>query len=82
MCNICFEDPILSRKAFGKWMTPIPPTTLKWHMAVHGCDEAGNHAASSHGKRRYADIRCQFEVQEHTNNQVFDTAGWRDRHIS
>jgi hypothetical protein len=50
-------------------------------MAMHVYDEAGNKDSGTHGKRKHADIRRQFEEQEHTNNQAFDTAGWRDRFI-
>jgi hypothetical protein len=82
MCKICYNDPVLSRKPFEKWIRDAHPVNYaKRHMAVHGYDEAGNKAVSSHGKRRHADIRRQFEEQEHANNQVFDTAGWRDRFI-
>lgn len=82
MCKICYDDPVLSRKPFEKWIREAHPVNYaKRHMASHGYDEAGNKAADNRGKRKHADIRRQFEEQEHTHNQVFDTAGWRDRFI-
>ena len=80
MCKICYEDPVLSRKPFEKWIREAHPVNYaKRHMALHGYDETGNKAADNCGKRKHADIRRQLEEQEHTHNQVFDTAGWRDR---
>ena len=82
MCKICYEDSVLSRKPFEKWIREAHPINYaKQHMASHSYDEAGNKAAENCGKRKHADIWRQFEEQEHTHNQVFDTAGWRDRFI-
>ena len=74
MCKICYDDPVLSRKPFEKWIREAHPVNYaKRHMASHGYDEAGNKAADNCGKRKHADIRRQFQEQEHTHNQVFDT---------
>ncbi|GAB7336440.1 hypothetical protein MBLNU13_g09736t1 [Cladosporium sp. NU13] len=66
MCKICYDDPVLSRKPFEKWIREAHPVNYaKRHMASHGYDEAGNKTADSCGKRKHADIRRQFEEQEH-----------------
>ncbi|KAF4547224.1 Hypothetical protein D9617_52g060450 [Elsinoe fawcettii] len=68
MCKICYDDPVLRRKPFEKWIREAHPVNYaRRHMASHGYDEAGDKTADNR--------------QEHAHNQVFDTAGWRDRFI-
>ena len=55
MCRICYDDPVLSRKPFEKWIREAHPVNYaKRHMASHGYDEAGNKAAENGGKRKHA----------------------------
>lgn len=57
MCKICYDDPVLSRKPFEKWIREAYPVNYaKRHMDSHGYDEAGNKAVDNRGKRKHADM--------------------------